>query len=185
MSQRRVSDTILASLTPRQRAVYRLIGDGVAVKNIGPDLGITEATVRDHIKAVRAKLPNRSNETIARMLQAYEDRPPQNWGETPQSVEPARKVVEITTRSDEIARSEQDAAALERAPGPNSPAPLPGSIWDLLFPKLGRPPNELSTAGRIALILAMAIVALIVLIMSAGALIGFSEYLRHLARYGG
>jgi DNA-binding CsgD family transcriptional regulator len=180
-----VSDSVLASLTPRQREVYRLIGEGVAVKNIGPDLGITEGTVRDHIKAVRAKLPNRSNETIARMLQAYEGPPPQSWGRTPQIVEPVRETAEITTRSDEPARSEQETAVPASAPEPRVPATAPDTIWSLLFPRVGRPPNELSTYERIALILVMTILATVVLIGSGWALISFSEYLRHLARYGG
>lgn len=172
-----MSDDVLASLSPRQREVYRLIGAGILIKNIGEELGIREATVRDHIKAVRAKLPNRSNETIARMLQAYEAAHPQSWGEAPQAVEPAGTPPLAGPGSDDIARSGQDRI---------EPKALPtGGIMSLLFPKLGRPPNALDTSARIALILLMTVLAMAAILAGGWALIAFSDYLRALNRHGG
>lgn len=172
-----MSDDVLASLSPRQREVYRLIGAGILIKNIGEELGIREATVRDHIKAVRAKLPNRSNETIARMLQAYETAHPQSWGETPQAVEPANAPPLTGLGSDAIARSGQDRIEPKAAAA--------GGIGSLLFPKLGRPPNALDTSARIALILLMTVLAMAAILAGGWALIAFSDYLRDLNRHGG
>lgn len=172
-----MSDDVLASLSPRQREVYRLIGAGILIKNIGEELGIREATVRDHIKAVRAKLPNRSNETIARMLQAYEMAHPQSWGETPQVVEPADTAPLAGPGSDDIARSGQDRIEPK--------AMAAGGIGNLLFPRLGRPPNALDTSARIALILLMTVLAMTAILVGGWALIAFSDYLRDLNRHGG
>jgi DNA-binding CsgD family transcriptional regulator len=172
-----VSDDVLASLSPRQREVYRLIGAGILIKNIGDELGIREATVRDHIKAVRAKLPNRSNETIARMLQAYEAAHPQSWGETPQAVEPADIAPLAPSRPDDTARFGQDRI--------DPKATAAGGIRSLLFPRLGRPPNALDTSTRIALILLMTVLAMAAMLAGGWALIAFSDYLRALNRHGG
>jgi DNA-binding CsgD family transcriptional regulator len=172
-----VSDDVLASLSPRQREVYRLIGAGILIKNIGERLGIREATVRDHIKAVRAKLPNRSNETIARMLAAYESAHPQSWGTTPQSVESAAVVPLAPSRPDDIDRSGQE----RMEPG----LIAKGGILGLLFPRLGRPPNALDTSARIALILLMTVLAMAAILAGGWALIAFSDYLRDLNRHGG
>lgn len=172
-----MSDDVLASLSPRQREVYRLIGAGVLIKNIGDQLGIREATVRDHIKAVRAKLPNRSNETIARMLAAYEGAHPQSWGKTPQAVEPTAEPPVADPGSDDIARFGQDRIAPE--------AGAAGGIRNLLFPTLGRPPNALDTSARIALILLMTVLAMAAILAGGWALIAFSDYLRDLNSHGG
>lgn len=172
-----MSDDVLASLSPRQREVYRLIGAGILIKNIGEQLGIREATVRDHIKAVRAKLPNRSNETIARMLAAYEATHPQSWGTTPQSVEPADIPPLTPSRPDDIDRFGQDRI--------QPAASATGGIWTLLFPRLGRPPNRLDTSARITLILLMTILAMAAMLAGGWALIAFSDYLRALNRHGG
>lgn len=172
-----MSDDVLASLSPRQREVYRLIGAGILIKNIGDELGIREATVRDHIKAVRAKLPNRSNETIARMLAAYESAHPQSWGEAPQSVEQASIVPLAGPEPDDTDRFGQKRIEPQ--------AQATGGIRALLFPRLGRPPNALDTSARIALILVMTVLAMAAILAGGWALIAFSDYLRALNRHGG
>jgi PAS domain S-box-containing protein len=43
-------------LTPRQREVLQLLGDGVTAKEIATDLGIVEATARNHIRAILVAL---------------------------------------------------------------------------------------------------------------------------------
>jgi DNA-binding NarL/FixJ family response regulator len=45
----------VASLTPRERAVTRLMYAGKGVREISEELEVTEATVRSHVKAVLRK----------------------------------------------------------------------------------------------------------------------------------
>lgn len=51
-----VSDSRLERLTPRERAVACLIGDGASNKEIANQLDVTEATVKAHLTAVFRKL---------------------------------------------------------------------------------------------------------------------------------
>ena len=54
-------------LTPRQRQVLRLLADGVPAKVIATRLGLAEATVRNHIRAILAALETHSQlEAIAK-----------------------------------------------------------------------------------------------------------------------
>lgn len=56
-----------ASLTPRQQEVLRLLADGVPAKVIAARLGLAEATVRNHIRAILASLGTHSQlEAIAK-----------------------------------------------------------------------------------------------------------------------
>ena len=48
--------TAPVSLTPRQRQVLRLLADGVPAKVVAARLGLAEATVRNHIRAILAAL---------------------------------------------------------------------------------------------------------------------------------
>jgi DNA-binding NarL/FixJ family response regulator len=55
------------SLTPRQRQVLALLADGVPAKVIATRLGLAEATVRNHIRAVLVALGTHSQlEAIAK-----------------------------------------------------------------------------------------------------------------------
>ncbi|HET9739380.1 MAG TPA: LuxR C-terminal-related transcriptional regulator [Solirubrobacteraceae bacterium] len=55
------------SLTPRQQEVLRLLADGVPAKVIATRLGLAEATVRNHIRAILATLDTHSQlEAIAK-----------------------------------------------------------------------------------------------------------------------
>jgi DNA-binding NarL/FixJ family response regulator len=54
-------------LTPRQEEVLGLLAEGVAAKVIGTRLGLSEATVRNHIRAILAALGSHSQlEAIAK-----------------------------------------------------------------------------------------------------------------------
>jgi PAS domain S-box-containing protein len=54
-------------LTPRQQQVLRLLADGVPAKVIATRLGLAEATVRNHIRAILAALDTHSQlEAIAK-----------------------------------------------------------------------------------------------------------------------
>jgi DNA-binding CsgD family transcriptional regulator len=58
--------TVPASLTPRQQQVLELLADGVPAKVIAARLGLAEATVRNHIRAILTALDTHSQlEAIA------------------------------------------------------------------------------------------------------------------------
>ena len=59
--------TVPVSLTPRQQQVLGLLADGVPAKVIATRLGLAEATVRNHIRAILAALETHSQlEAIAK-----------------------------------------------------------------------------------------------------------------------
>ncbi|HEX7926628.1 MAG TPA: response regulator transcription factor [bacterium] len=60
-------DAALEKLTPRQRDVLRLLGEGKANKEIGAALGLSEATVKQHVSAILKAL-NASNRVQAVLL---------------------------------------------------------------------------------------------------------------------
>jgi PAS domain S-box-containing protein len=70
MVPRREAATPRASpshLTPRQQEVLQLLGDGVPAKVIAVRLGLAEATVRNHIRAILAALGTHSQlEAVAK-----------------------------------------------------------------------------------------------------------------------
>jgi DNA-binding NarL/FixJ family response regulator len=49
-------DTVLASLTPREREILGLIGEGLTNRGIGQRLYLSEKTVKNHISRLLAKL---------------------------------------------------------------------------------------------------------------------------------
>jgi DNA-binding CsgD family transcriptional regulator len=50
----------VCALTPRQQEVLRLLAEGVPAKVIASRLGLAEATVRNHIRAIRGALESHS-----------------------------------------------------------------------------------------------------------------------------
>lgn len=48
-------DVVFAALTPREREVAALVGQGYANKRIAAILGISVATVKDHVHRILAK----------------------------------------------------------------------------------------------------------------------------------
>jgi DNA-binding NarL/FixJ family response regulator len=51
-----MSRTVADVLSPRQQQVLVLLSEGVTARTIAARLGLTESTVRNHIRAVLAKL---------------------------------------------------------------------------------------------------------------------------------
>ena len=65
--ENRPGRSVPVSLTPRQQQVLGLLGDGVPAKVIATRLGLAEATVRNHIRAILAALETHSQlEAIAK-----------------------------------------------------------------------------------------------------------------------
>jgi two-component system response regulator DevR len=56
LAKRRAVDAQLASLTPREREVLRLMAEGLASRSIAARLGISYTTIRTHIRSLGSKL---------------------------------------------------------------------------------------------------------------------------------
>lgn len=52
----RVSRRLIDSMSPRERAVLSLLGEGLTNRQIGEQLGIAEKTVKNYVSAIFAKL---------------------------------------------------------------------------------------------------------------------------------
>ena len=63
----RSGEEAISGLTPRQRGVLELLGQGKANKEIGAELGLSEATVKQHVSAILKAL-NASNRVQAVLL---------------------------------------------------------------------------------------------------------------------
>ncbi|MEM7317683.1 MAG: helix-turn-helix transcriptional regulator [Pseudomonadota bacterium] len=59
---------VLNALTPRQRTVALAAADGASNKDIATQLGITPATVKDHMHAALARLKLRSRSELAALI---------------------------------------------------------------------------------------------------------------------
>ena len=55
-------------LTPAQLSVARLIADGLSYKQAAAHLGVSAATIRNHLQAVYDTLGVRSKNALARLL---------------------------------------------------------------------------------------------------------------------
>ena len=62
-----------AGLTPRQRAVCEALARGLSNKEIARDLGISPATVKDHVHAILRELGLRSRSEVAAHLHGIAD----------------------------------------------------------------------------------------------------------------
>ncbi len=67
IAQRR-HPTLPAGLTPRQQEVCALIAQGGSNKAIAASLGITPATVKDHVHAILARLGLKSRAEVASFI---------------------------------------------------------------------------------------------------------------------
>lgn len=67
LSDRRTDSPLLSALTPRQKQVAKLVTNGLTNRQIAAELGITIATVKDHVHAIlqRLDLPSRATLTAA------------------------------------------------------------------------------------------------------------------------
>ena len=79
----------LGTLSPRQREVARLAATGLSNKQIGRELGITEGTVKAHMKEAMKALGAERRYELPSLLMA--DRPT-----------PGRKRVQLTQRQNEV-----------------------------------------------------------------------------------
>lgn len=68
LERRRRVASLVDTLSPQQRRVLELLASGRRVTEVGIEMGVTRATVRSHVKALRAKLGVRSQLEAVAML---------------------------------------------------------------------------------------------------------------------
>jgi DNA-binding CsgD family transcriptional regulator len=178
-------------LTPRQRDCLRLVLTGRSSKHIADVLGISPATVDQHLKSACRLLEQNNRGAAARMLGAWErDVHPQRLGNQPEGLAgpPAARSDELTGNREEPIRI--DAAIREvhepRATYDSEIVPLRRTSMSILFPGVRRPPpNDLDTHARLRVIaIEVMILALSVATLFAVAL-GAGGYLNWLNAHGG
>lgn len=73
LATRRELLDLVRRLSPQQRRVLELLASGLRVTEVAQAMGLAEATVRSHLKALRAKLGAQSQlEAVAMLNQVYE-----------------------------------------------------------------------------------------------------------------
>ena len=71
LATRRELLAVLRRLSPQQRRVLDLLASGLRVTEVSLEMGVAEATVRSHLKALRAKM-GAQLEAVAMLNQVYE-----------------------------------------------------------------------------------------------------------------
>lgn len=120
-------------LTERQKACLRLVGQGYTSKEIGRRLGISPATVDNHVRAALEILQVESRAEAARLLLAREAGQP------------------LTSQPPDLA----DAANVSALPSISDLPPRLG--WKRWVPPLGGTRNDLSWESKNAAILRIAL----------------------------
>lgn len=146
-------------LDERKRVCLRLIYARYDIKSIALKLGISPDGVKYHLKGAREILSVSSSTHAARLLWEHEhgsDYPP---GVAPPKVVGAElafdKLATSTTESPRIGPGNGYIASepmVHYTPAPN----LPASSFPWPFPTRGRPHNDLTSAGKLQLILVCA-----------------------------
>ncbi len=178
-------------LTPRQRDCLRLVLTGRSSKHIAEILGISPATVDQHLKSACRLLEQNNRGAAARLFEAWErDAHPQGLGNQPEALagRPAGHSDEATEKGGEPIKV--DAAIREvherRATYDSEIFPRRRTSMSILFPGVTRPPpNDLDTHARLRIIaIEVMLLALSVATLFAVAL-GAGRYLNWLNAHGG
>lgn len=123
----------LESLSPRERECLRSLLRQGSIKKVAAVLGISPRTVETHLGSARDKLGVADSWAAAQKLSDFEGRLDSPRGSVAVAAEPS-----ITPshggEPDPWPVNEQTAKIL--------------SLWLLLFPPIGRPPNDLNAAER-------------------------------------
>lgn len=153
----------IAALTSRQRECLRLVGQGFELKDIGRALGISDMTVKQHLRAARDTLGVSRSLEAARMLASVEMSTTSAWGASPPRAISKHRGDEAQDASQSEGRGGsrglRDAAwSTDQFVSPDRPAlPLP-------FPTRSGQRNGLGLIARFA----SAMVLLVLLIASIG-----------------
>ena len=137
-------------LTERQKACLRLVGQGYTSKQIGRQIGISPATVDNHVRDALATLQVDSRAEAARLL--------------------------LASGTDQPLTSQQQPLAAAVPSGANpSAADSPRRRWrELLVPPLGGERNRLGPEGRLFAIIQVAVLgfaSLIILTLGVAAIL--------------
>lgn len=122
----------IARLTERQKGCLRLVARGYTSKEIGRQIGISPATVDNHVRAALDTLQVESRAEAARMLAAAETDQP------------------LTSQSQALAGT-LSSAAIDAASGQTR------RWWQRMIPPLGGSRNSLTAEGKLFAIIRVAV----------------------------
>ncbi|WP_447726025.1 LuxR C-terminal-related transcriptional regulator [Sphingomonas koreensis] len=137
---RRMIDPATERLTERQKDCLRLVAQGYTSKEIGRKIGISPATVDNHVRAALDTLQVESRAEAARLLTAAETDQP------------------LTSQPQPLAGTLSDAA-VDVASGPAR------RWWQRLVPPMGGSLNNLAAEAKIFAVLRIAVLGFSVLMI--------------------
>lgn len=175
-------------LTDRQKDCLRLVLTGRSSKHIAEMLGISPATVDQHLKTACKLLEQNNRGAAARMMDEWErETPPQKLGNQSEPLAeapPNAPAVEPDEATD--AKPASTLVVRDKSVAYHLGSPLsPRSFLSLLLPRIGGPPYDLKTGTRIKVIAVQVVILVIAFTLFAGSVLGAAWYLALLNKHGG
>lgn len=180
-----MDDDRVTRLSARQLDCLRLLPIMGSSKGIAEALQITPGTVDQHLKAARRMLGVSDSWAASRLMLAHQERHPQKLDTQPEPVA-APVGVEATgfgTNDRSEGRGEREATGSGRQNELLSPRRIM-SLSAMLFPPVGRPPNDLSARFRLSMMAVQALLATGAVSMLFALVCLMSRLLIVLARHG-
>jgi len=173
-------------LSSRQRDCLRLLPVMGSSKRIAEELKIAPGTVDQHLKAARRILGVSDSWTAAQIVLRHPE-PIQKLDIHPRTVGSPALLAPPEAAPDEQEQSLRDNAIEpdQAATPPPAGAMIHRPLRTLLFPTLGRPPNDLDIPARLSLIALQAVIAVGAVSVLFVLVFAMSRFLVFVARNGG
>jgi DNA-binding CsgD family transcriptional regulator len=181
-----MDDDRFARLTPRQLDCLRLLPVKGSSKGVAEALRISPGTVDQHLKSARRMLGVNDSWMASQMVLRHLRAHPQKLDNQPEAVADPPEPSTVSTGTDDRSEGQGDSGGSGNS-GWKKPPPtrrIP-SLSAVLFPPVGRPPNDLSTRSRLSLIAVQALLAISAVSMLFALVYTMSRLLIVLNRHGG
>lgn len=147
-----MDDDRFARLTPRQLDCLRLLPIKGSSKGIAEALDIAPGTVDQHLKGARRLLGVSDSWMASELFLAHLRTHPQKLDNQPEPVDVPPQPAATTPGTDDRSEGQSECNG-DQGDAPKRPSdPRRPSLSTLLFPSVGRSPNELSIRSRLSLI---------------------------------
>jgi hypothetical protein len=179
-----MDDDRFTRLTPRQLDCLRLLPVKGSSKGVAEALRISPGTVDQHLKSARRMLGVNDSWMASEMVLSHLRAHPQKLDNQPEAVADPPEPSTVSTGTDDRSEGQGENGGLGDS-GWNKPPQVRPSLSAVLFPPLGRPPNDLSTRSRLSLIAVQAFLAISAVSMLFALVYAMSRLLIVLNRHGG